>query len=75
MIAFTAKSIYRQLFKNKFPERNENFLPGRMAYIIELDDDYAESDIPTTLMRSKTDCPNMEVMVCNENVSLRLFLH
>ncbi|KAG1651187.1 Protein Red [Nymphon striatum] len=55
-----ARSIHRQLFKNKFPERNDNFLPGRMAYIIELDDDFAESDIPTTLMRSKTDCPHME---------------
>ncbi|CAM1292458.1 IK (predicted), partial [Pycnogonum litorale] len=55
-----AKNIYRQVFKIKPPERNENFLPGRMAYIIELDDEFADSDVPTTLMRSKTDCPSME---------------
>ena len=34
------------------------------AYVFELDDEYAESDIPTTLIRSKTDCPNLEVCVC-----------
>ena len=33
--------------------------------MFELDDEYAESDIPTTLIRSKADCPNMEVcMLC-----------
>ena len=31
------------------------------AYVFELDDEYAESDIPTTLIRSKADCPTMEV--------------
>ena len=29
--------------------------------MFELDDEYTESDIPTTLIRSKADCPNMEV--------------
>ena len=34
--------------------------------MFELDDEYAESDIPTTLIRSKTDCPNLEVCtVCS----------
>lgn len=42
-------------------ERNELFLPGRMAYVVDLEDDYAETDIPTTLIRSKADCPTMEV--------------
>ena len=32
--------------------------------MFELDDEYAESDIPTTLIRSKADCPNMEVRAC-----------
>ena len=32
--------------------------------MFELDDEYAESDIPTTLIRSKSDCPNIEVCVC-----------
>lgn len=29
--------------------------------MFELDDEYAESDIPTTLLRSKADCPSVEV--------------
>ena len=32
------------------------------AYVFELDDEYAESDIPTTLIRSKADCPTVEVL-------------
>jgi hypothetical protein len=31
--------------------------------VFELEDEYVESDIPTTLMRSKADCPGMEVIV------------
>ncbi|XP_014675503.1 PREDICTED: protein Red-like [Priapulus caudatus] len=54
------KNIYRVLFRNKAPERNELFLPRRMAYVIELDDDFADSDVPTTTIRSKADCPSVE---------------
>ncbi len=33
--------------------------------MFELDDEeYADSDIPTTLIRSKADCPTMEVSGC-----------
>ena len=38
----------------------DNFLESRMAYVFELDDEYAESDIPTTLLRSKADCPDLQ---------------
>lgn len=31
------------------------------AYVFDVEDEYAESDIPTTLMRSKADCPGIEV--------------
>merc|ERR1712150_291666 len=57
---FTGRNVYRSIFKNKWPERNELFLPGRMAYVIDLEDDVAESDIPTTLIRSKADCVSLE---------------
>lgn len=57
----SGRNIYRILFKNKTYERNELFLPGRMAYVVDLDDEYADTDIPTTLIRSKADCPTMEV--------------
>ncbi|CAI9619836.1 unnamed protein product, partial [Staurois parvus] len=54
------RNVYRNLFKGKAYERNELFLPGRMAYVVDLDDEYADTDIPTTLIRSKADCPTME---------------
>jgi len=58
---FLGRNIYRQLFCRKLPERNELFLPGRMAYVVDLEDDFTESDVPTTLIRSKADCPSLEV--------------
>ncbi|UYV61010.1 IK [Cordylochernes scorpioides] len=45
---------------NEAPEKKDLFLPGRMAYVIDLDDEFAESDIPTTLLRSKADYPAIE---------------
>jgi len=40
--------------------RNPSFAPGRMAYIIDLTDDITDTDIPTTLIRSKSDVPSMD---------------
>ena len=54
------RNVYRIIFKSKYPERNELFLPSRMAYVVDLEDEFAESDVPTTLIRSKTDCPAPE---------------
>uniref|UniRef100_A0A673ZMX0 IK cytokine n=1 Tax=Salmo trutta TaxID=8032 RepID=A0A673ZMX0_SALTR len=58
------KYVYIHIFStlNHFLifERNELFLPGRMAYVVDLEDEYADTDIPTTLIRSKADCPTME---------------
>ncbi|CAB4018724.1 Red, partial [Paramuricea clavata] len=54
------QKIYRSVFKNRPADKNELFQPGRMAYVFELEDEYVESDIPTTLIRSKADCPGME---------------
>lgn len=48
------------MFRSGALERNELFLPGRMAYVIDLDDEFTDTDIPTTLIRSKADCPSME---------------
>lgn len=56
-----AKNIYRTLFQTSIPERNELFAPGRMAFVFDLEDEYAESDIPTTVIRSKADVPLSEV--------------
>lgn len=53
------RNIYRQLFERQLPKTNELFQPNRMAYIVELNDD--ETDVPITSIRSKAECPNMEV--------------
>ncbi|KAI4490813.1 hypothetical protein M0804_003757 [Polistes exclamans] len=56
------RNIYKTILtmKSKQIERNELFTPGRMAYVIELDDENADVDIPTTLIRSKADVPTVE---------------
>lgn len=48
-----------QYYRSRHIDRNELFASGRMAYVMDLDDD-AESDIPTTLIRSKADVPQTE---------------
>ena len=53
--------MFRILFKTRLPERNDLFLPGRMAYVVDLEDYLIDSDIPNTLIRSKADCPSLEV--------------
>lgn len=58
---FPGRNIYRTLFKNRLPERNELFLPKRMAYAVDLEDEYGDFDIPNTIIRSKVDCPSFEV--------------
>lgn len=84
-IFVSARTIYRTLFKKKVSKVNELFLPGRMAYQVELEDEYAESDIPTTIIRSKADCPTLEVSmnihqpqsvyICKSSIILRTELH
>uniref|UniRef100_A0A3Q3WWK2 Uncharacterized protein n=1 Tax=Mola mola TaxID=94237 RepID=A0A3Q3WWK2_MOLML len=58
-----SRNIFRVVFRSSQLERNELFLPGRMAYVVDLDDEFTDTDIPTTLIRSKADCPSMEVHV------------
>ena len=54
-----AKNIVRSVFKVDASEKNELFYPGRMAYIVELEEDVADTsnvtDVPTTIIRSKAD--------------------
>lgn len=56
------RNVYKTVMtmKSKQIERNELFTPGRMAYVIELDDENADVDIPTTLIRSKADVPTID---------------
>ncbi|CAG9854328.1 unnamed protein product [Phyllotreta striolata] len=56
------RSIYYTInvLKSRHIEKSELFIPGRMAYVIDLDDE-AESDIPTTLIRSVVEVPSFEL--------------
>ncbi|XP_054794325.1 suppressor of mec-8 and unc-52 protein homolog 2-like [Prosopis cineraria] len=59
----TAKSVYRWIVKPQtILKTNEMFLPGRMSFIFNMEGGYYH-DIPTTLHRSKADCPVPEEMV------------
>ncbi|XP_044763442.1 protein Red [Coccinella septempunctata] len=56
------RAIYHTVhaLKSRHIEKSELFIPGRMAYVIDLEDD-AESDIPTTVIRSVADVPSFEL--------------
>ncbi len=56
------KNIHRliQVQKSRQIERNEMFAPNRMAYLIELEDENVDTDIPTTIIRSKAEIPQTE---------------
>ncbi|PVH61394.1 hypothetical protein PAHAL_3G023800 [Panicum hallii] len=59
----TAKSVYQWIIKpQSIIKENELFLPGRMSFIYNMEEG-VNNDIPTTLHRSKADCPIPEEMV------------
>ncbi|XP_047334904.1 suppressor of mec-8 and unc-52 protein homolog 2 [Impatiens glandulifera] len=59
----TAKSVYQLIVKPQITiKTNEMFLPGRMSFIFNTEGGFSH-DIPTTLHRSKADCPIPEEMV------------
>lgn len=84
-----AKNVFQLLFKTQPRRINELFLPRRMAYVVDLTDAAGQDeenerssnpldDIPTTLIRSKADCPNADVKKKPEknfllNLSFSLF--
>ncbi|KAL5995770.1 Smu-2 suppressor of mec-8 and unc-52 protein [Asimina triloba] len=58
-----AKSVHQWIVKpQSMVKPNEMFLPGRMAFIFNMEEGYFH-DIPTTLHRSKADCPIPEEIV------------
>ena len=50
--------------------RVTSFSFSTQAYVFDVEDEYAESDIPTTLIRSKADCPGIEV---SDFLEIRVF--
>ncbi|CAH8263708.1 unnamed protein product [Arabidopsis lyrata] len=58
-----AKSVYQWIVKPQtIIKSNEMFLPGRMTFVYDMEGGYTH-DIPTTLYRSKADCPMPEELV------------
>ncbi|XP_010417439.1 PREDICTED: suppressor of mec-8 and unc-52 protein homolog 2 [Camelina sativa] len=58
-----AKSVYQWIVKPQtIIKSNEMFLPGRMTFVYDMEGGYTH-DIPTTLYRSKADCPVPEELV------------
>lgn len=55
------RNIYRVALNANLPDRNPMFAPGRMAYVVDLNEEITDSDIPTTLLRSKSEVPNYEL--------------
>ena len=53
----TGRSIFNAVFNPPKVNVSELYLPRRTAFVYELEDDEYGSDIPTTLRRSKLDCP------------------
>lgn len=58
-----AKAVYQWIVKPQTAVKpNDMFLPGRMAFIFDMESGFSH-DIPTTVYRSKADCPEPEEMV------------
>lgn len=51
-----ARAIFNSVFTKRHINTSEFFAPGRTAFVYELDSAFAP-DVPTTLRRSKADCP------------------
>jgi IK cytokine len=58
------RAVYNALFR-KPPNRRhlirEMFLPRRTAFMYDFDPETGGGDVPTTLRRSKADCPPVQV--------------
>lgn len=72
--------VYTAIFQP--PKRNvaERFLPRRTAFAYDLDDDADGGlDIPTTLYRSKADCPKVRHVPstrhCSSSIQLLIGCH
>jgi IK cytokine len=51
------RALYNALFNPAKVDISELFLPRRTAFVYDLDANFSTTDIPTTLRRSKADCP------------------
>ena len=52
------RAVFNVVFARTKAQANDLFLPGRTAFVFDLENAYSP-DIPTTLRRSKADCPEV----------------
>ena len=52
------RAVFNAMFARSKSRTNDLFLPGRTAFVFDLEDAHTP-DIPTTLRRSKADCPEV----------------
>ena len=58
-----ARNIVKALNpKANWAPRNDLFLPSRMAYVVDLDNESVQ-DIPITVIRSKSQCPSLDALL------------
>ncbi|CAI5473859.1 unnamed protein product [Closterium sp. Yama58-4] len=57
-----ARSVFEQIVRPVPAKPNEFFLPGRTSFVFDMDDEF-RSEIPTTVHRSKADCPPPQDLV------------
>jgi hypothetical protein len=68
------RGVFDAIFNTPKIIVSEQFLPRRTAFIYELDDDSFNSDIPTTLRRSKADCPPVSALTSIQFVPIHSWL-
>jgi IK cytokine len=57
-VSATGRGVFESLFNPPRTDVREMFLPRRTAFVFEFDSsEGGDTDIPTTLRRSKADCP------------------
>ncbi|KAK9810192.1 hypothetical protein WJX72_006465 [[Myrmecia] bisecta] len=54
------RALYNALFNPSKLDVSEMFLARRTAFVFDLEGEFGDTDIPTTLRRSKADCPPVQ---------------
>ena len=59
----TGQAVYNALFKPFKAPASMMFLPRRTAFVYDLEEQESNTDVPTTLRRSKEDCPPVSLLL------------
>ena len=62
------QAVYNAMFKPFKAPANEMFLPMRTAFVYDMEETDSNTDVPTTLRRSKEDCPPVSQLMDSSSV-------